>query len=56
MSDKAANISADATTKQINALNKTCSSLCSQIQSRREEHRNEEGQLGVATGALLYGC
>lgn len=43
VSEKAATLSNDASTKQINALNKSCTSLCTNIQNRREEHRNEEG-------------
>jgi len=42
--DKAATLSNDAATKQINSLNKICNSLISQIQNKRDEWRNEESK------------
>ncbi|XP_067936367.1 mediator of RNA polymerase II transcription subunit 8-A-like [Watersipora subatra] len=44
VSDKTSILTTDATTKQINALNKSTSSLCTHIQSKRDDHRSEEGQ------------
>lgn len=48
--DRAANLSADATNKQINLFNKICNNLSSIIQNKREEWKNEESKLKFVFG------
>jgi len=53
VADKAANISADAATKQITALNKICNSMILLVQNKKDEWKNEEGWIILQLNYLL---
>lgn len=49
---KAATVSSDTVTKQINNFNRICSTVSSTIQTKREEWRNEESEYLSSTCTL----
>lgn len=53
--DRAATVSADATTKQINQFNKICSALYTQINNKRDEWRNEDSKT-LSFSCLIMFC